>query len=135
LVFDAPDCKYDVIVGHNFMLPNNFDIKFSTQQMEWGDRVVPMKDARNPEFFCFHFDENADEEDPFDVFAADILPSKYDKVDVEAVVKQQEHLDAQQHTDLTAIHPMQRTGPGSSYCSLVTYVEWQRSGKVSGGAT
>jgi hypothetical protein len=30
LVFDAPDCKYDVIVGRNFMLPNNFDIKFST---------------------------------------------------------------------------------------------------------
>jgi hypothetical protein len=63
-------------------------------------QVVPMKDAHNPEMFCFDFDENADEEDLFYVFAADILPSLYDKVDVEVVVKQQVHLDAQQHTNL-----------------------------------
>jgi hypothetical protein len=68
-VFDAPDCHYDVIVGCNFILPNNFDIKFSTRQME---------------MFHFDFDDDADEEDPFDVFAADILLSKYEHVDVDS---------------------------------------------------
>jgi hypothetical protein len=101
LVFDAPDYKHDAIVGRNFMLPNNFDIKLSTRQMEWYYRMVPMKDAHSPEIFCFDFDDNADDEDPFDVFAADILPSRYAKMDVETIIKQQEHhLDAQQHTDL-----------------------------------
>jgi hypothetical protein len=47
-VFDAPDCCYNVIVARNSMLPNNFDLKFSTQQMEWYDCVVPIKHARQP---------------------------------------------------------------------------------------
>ena len=56
-VFDA-DCKYDIIVGRDFMAPNNFDIKFSTQSMEWYDCVVPMKPASLPDLYHLDFDDD-----------------------------------------------------------------------------
>ena len=56
MVFDAP-CKYDMIVGRNWMVPNKFDIKFSTQTMTWFSRSVPMKPAATPEMFHINDDE------------------------------------------------------------------------------
>ena len=98
-VFDA-DCKYDIIVGRDFMAPNNFDIKFSTQSMEWYDCVVPMKPALLPDLYHLDFDNDVDDDDPFDCFPTEILPSKYEKVDVQTVVDQQTHLSPVQQTQL-----------------------------------
>ena len=64
MVFDAP-CKYDMIIGRNWMIPNKFDIKFSTQTMTWFSRSVPMKPAATPEKFYINDDDfNIDDDDP-----------------------------------------------------------------------
>ena len=70
-VFDA-NCKYDIIVGRDFMVPNNFDIKFLTQSMDWYDRVVPMKPALLPDLYHLDFDDDIDDDDPFDCFPTEI---------------------------------------------------------------
>jgi hypothetical protein len=50
-VFDAP-CRYDMIIGCNWMMvPNKFDISFSTVTMNWFDHSVPMKPASMLEMF------------------------------------------------------------------------------------
>ena len=98
-VFDA-NCKYDIVVGRDFMVPNNFDIKFSTQSMEWYDRVIPMKPASLPDLYHLDFDDDVDDDDPLDCFPTEILPSKYEKVDVQTVVDQQTHLSPVQPTQL-----------------------------------
>ena len=68
--------------------------------MEWYDRVVPMKPASLPDLYHLDFDDDVDDDDPFDCFPTEILPSKYEKVDVQTVVDQQTHLSPVQQTQL-----------------------------------
>ena len=43
LVFDGT-CKYDVILGADFLLKSGIDIKYSTGTIEWFDSELPMRD-------------------------------------------------------------------------------------------
>jgi hypothetical protein len=43
LVFDG-DCKYDVILGADFLSKSGIDIKYSTGIIEWLDNELPMRD-------------------------------------------------------------------------------------------
>ena len=105
-VFDAP-CKYDMIIGRNWMIPNKFDLSFSTQTMQWFDRVVPMKKSATPEMFYIQDDDWT--EDPFeDLFvgykkkgATDIRPAKYEGIEsLDSVVSVQDHLSDEEKQKL-----------------------------------
>lgn len=108
-IFDAP-CRYALIVGRDFLTPNQFDIKFSTKQMEWYDRRIPMKmnDDKTP--ITCHIDSELSD-NFLDNYANNILPSKYDGIEsLDAIVNAQHHLDDIQKgkllTTLQGFHPL-----------------------------
>ncbi len=45
LVFQSETCKYDVILGADFLTKTGIDVKYSTGTMEWFDNELPL---RNP---------------------------------------------------------------------------------------
>lgn len=101
-VFDQENCPYDLIMGRDFLEPNKMDIKYSTKTMEWFDRVAPMKEKSRPTAVYF-FNDCADEEESLEEhFATEILPSKYEKVDVHDIARQQTHLSKDKQADLAA---------------------------------
>jgi len=100
-VFRAP-CRYGLIVGRDFLTPNHFDIKFSTKQMEWFDRRVPMKmnDAKTPVSSQLLHDD-LDFADNFYQTKGPILPSKYEGIEsLEAIVSAQSHLTREEQAKL-----------------------------------
>ena len=45
LAFQSETCKYDVIMGADFLTKTGIDVKYSTGIMEWFDNELPL---RNP---------------------------------------------------------------------------------------
>jgi hypothetical protein len=53
LVLQSETCKYDVILGADFLTKTGIDVKYSTGTMEWFDNELPMRNPRllqNKEF-------------------------------------------------------------------------------------
>jgi hypothetical protein len=101
-IFDTP-CKYDMIIGCNWMVPNKFDISFSTAMMNWFNHSVPMKPATMSEmFFLGNHDDLTDDplSDLFMMQSSEILPAKYEEVLLDKVVTMQDHLLLEQKTKL-----------------------------------
>jgi hypothetical protein len=95
-VFDAP-CKYDMIIGCNWMVPNKFDISFSTATMNWFDCSMPMKPTMIPEMFYLGNYDNITDDDLFsDLFITDILPEEYEEVSLDKLATMQDHLSHEQ---------------------------------------
>ena len=98
--FTAP-CRYALIVGRDFMKPNKFYIRFSTENMEWFNRKAPMKlnDAMTPvSHYC---EDSVITEQVLDSYANSILPSKYDGIEsLDAIVAAQHHLNRSQKRKL-----------------------------------
>ncbi len=46
LVFDADSCRYDVILGANFLSKTGIDVKYSTGTIEWFANELPLCDIR-----------------------------------------------------------------------------------------
>jgi hypothetical protein len=46
LIFDADSCRYDVILGADFLSKTGIDVKYSTGTMEWFDNELPLRDTR-----------------------------------------------------------------------------------------
>jgi hypothetical protein len=46
LIFDADTCKYDVILGADFLSKTGIDVKYSTETIEWFDNELPLRDTR-----------------------------------------------------------------------------------------
>jgi hypothetical protein len=46
LIFDADSCRYDVILGTDFLSKPGIDVKYSTRTMEWFDNELPLRDTR-----------------------------------------------------------------------------------------
>jgi hypothetical protein len=46
LIFDADSCRYDVILGADFLSKTGIDVKYSTGTIEWFDNELPMRDTR-----------------------------------------------------------------------------------------
>ena len=114
-IFDAP-CKYDMIIGCNWMVPNKFDISFSTATMNWFNHSVPMKPAMMPEMFFLGNHDDLTDDDPFsDLFATDILPAKYEEVSLDKLVTMQDHLSLEQKNKL---------------CSTLEGNDWLFKGKL-----
>ncbi len=43
LIFDADSCRYDVILGADFLSKAGIDVKYSTGTIEWFDNELPMR--------------------------------------------------------------------------------------------
>jgi hypothetical protein len=101
-VFDTP-CRYDIILGRNFLSQFQVDPCFSTGTTKWLEMEVPMKP---PSFWNDPFDisqvlfaseeekgvttpldgdESIDDHDPLYNFAVDIKESKYEKISPDQV--------------------------------------------------
>ena len=66
-IFDAP-CKYDMIIRCNWLMPNKFDISFSTGMMNWFDHSIPMKPASTPEMFFLGNHDDMTDDPLFDLY-------------------------------------------------------------------
>ena len=44
LVFESKTCKYDVILGADFLTKTGIDVKYSTRIIEWFDNELPLRD-------------------------------------------------------------------------------------------
>ncbi|KAL7531724.1 hypothetical protein ACHAWF_003887, partial [Thalassiosira exigua] len=106
-VFDQ-QCKYDVILGNDFLRKIGTNLKYETLEIEWLGNTVPMETLDGTNLIAAHVERYlADmevEELGFDLdsyLAAPILDDKYDKLDVEEVITEHcAHLTLQQQADL-----------------------------------
>ncbi len=44
LVFESKTCKYDVILGADFLTKIGIDVKYSTRTIEWFENELPIRD-------------------------------------------------------------------------------------------
>ena len=102
LVFDTT-CCYDIILGTDFLSNVGINIHYETGFMEWYECILPLRDPFTIDKESYQDMEDAmhvqteDEllgEDWLDNYANEILDAKYNKTDVNEVVKQQSHLTA-----------------------------------------
>ncbi len=114
LIFDADSCRYDVILGADFLSKAGIDVKYSTETIEWFDNELPMRDTcylQTKDFLAMAETIKIQLEDDFfgmdwydpTCYASEILYAKYDKVLVDDVIDQLDHLDAQQKDDLKRV--------------------------------
>ena len=114
LIFESDTCKYDVILGADFLTKTGIDVKYSTGTIQWFENELPLRDPRllkdqdyaamaeisaiqqEVEFF------GMDWYDPT-CYATEILDAKYEKVHTDDVVEQLNHLNDQQKTDIKQV--------------------------------
>jgi hypothetical protein len=46
LIFDADSCRYDAILGADFLSKTGIDARYSTGSIEWFDNKLPLRDTR-----------------------------------------------------------------------------------------
>jgi hypothetical protein len=46
LIFDADSCRYDVILGADFLSKTGIDVNYSTGTIEWFDNELTLHDTR-----------------------------------------------------------------------------------------
>jgi len=112
LVFDGK-CRYDVILGADFLTKAGIDINYSTGTMHWFENVRPMREPWKLDNSEYHamacaFDIQADDEligeDWLDSYLTNtILDAKYEKVNVHDVSKTQTHLTPIQQMELERV--------------------------------
>ena len=113
LVFDA-DCRYDVILGYDFLQRVGIDIRYSTGKIEWFGNSIPLREAPCPEHTEEDFNALIESyliqmEDEYfggelnDAYATNILDAKYDRIDADALSEQQQHLTPSQREDLRVL--------------------------------
>jgi hypothetical protein len=111
LMFDADSCRYDVILGADFLSKTGIDVKYSTGTIEWFDNEWSLRDTgylQSKEFLAMAGTIEIQLEDDFFVmdwydptcYASEILDAKYENVLVDDVIDQLDHLNAQQKNDL-----------------------------------
>ena len=112
LIFDSPNCKYDIILGTNFLSKAGIKLDYSTGSMAWYNNVLPMRpsyglssedfNAMEDQYFVQLEDEILGE-DWLKCFATEILDAKYEWTAVENVVKDLNHLKKNQKDDLLQV--------------------------------
>ena len=102
LIFDSNTCKYDVIVGTNFLSKTGIKLDYDEGNMVWYDCVLPMRprcgltsnDFNDMEDqYYMQVEEDILGEDWLQSCATEILDAKYEFSDVTHVVNSQIHLD------------------------------------------
>jgi hypothetical protein len=111
LIFNADSCRYDVILGSDFLSKTGIDVKYSTGTIEWFDNELPLRDTcylQSKDFLAMAETIDIILEDDFfgmdwydpTCYASEILDAKYKKVLVDDVIDQLDHLNAHQKNDL-----------------------------------
>jgi hypothetical protein len=91
LIFDADSCRYDVILGADFLSKTGIDVKYSTGAIEWFDNKLTMRDTRylqSKDFLAMAETIEIQLEDEFfsmdwydpTCYASEILDAEYEKV-------------------------------------------------------
>jgi hypothetical protein len=112
--FDADTCKYDVILGADFLGETGIDVKYSPGIIEWFDNELPLRDTctlQSKNFLAMADIIEMQEEYEFfgmdwydpHCHATEILDAKYEKVLVDDVIDQLTHLNAQQKSDIRQV--------------------------------
>jgi hypothetical protein len=109
LVFDNDNCRYDMILGTNFLSKTGIKLNYDRGEMLWYDSTLPMRprkgltsedfDHMEDSYFIQHEDELLGQ-DWLQLYATEILDAKYKWTDVRDVVETQRHLTAHQKCDL-----------------------------------
>jgi hypothetical protein len=114
LVFDG-HCKYDAILGADFLSKSGINIKYSTGTIEWFDSNLPMRDPRqldDKEYLAMAeiLEVQQEAEEIFGMewydptcYALEILDAKYGQVSTDEVADQLNHLTADQKHDLKVL--------------------------------
>jgi hypothetical protein len=112
LIFDSNTCKYDIILGTNFLSKTGIKLDYDEGNMVWYDCVLPMRphcgltsnDFNDMEDqYYIQVEEDLLGEDWLQSYATEILDAKYEFSDVTKVVNSQSHLDQNQKKDLLDI--------------------------------
>ncbi|KAL7533117.1 hypothetical protein ACHAWF_007608 [Thalassiosira exigua] len=106
-VFDQ-QCKYDIILGNDFLRKVGMNLKYETLEIEWMGNTLLMETLNGSSLIATHVEQylaNMEvEELGFDVdsyLAAPIMDAKYEKLDVDEVISQHcAHLVPQQQADM-----------------------------------
>ena len=112
LTFQAP-CKYDMIVGSDFLSKYGFKLNYKTLEVEWFDNVIKMNTTgftkeRQAAFMDSYMLDveneqwlNDGNEEIDSYIASTILDAKYEKVDIDTVISENcSHLSPDQQKDL-----------------------------------
>jgi hypothetical protein len=114
LVFDG-SCKYDVILGADFLSKTGIDIKYSTGVIEWFDSGLPMWEPHqldSKEYIAMMdiMEVQREAEDIFGMdwynptcYASEILDAKYGQESTDDVAEQLTHLTASQQHDMKVL--------------------------------
>jgi len=114
LVFQSKTCKYDDILGADFLIKTGIDGIYSTGTMEWFDSELPSCNPHLLESKDFkamaHIVEIQQEEEVFGMdwydptcYAVEIIHANYEKVEVDGVTNQLTCLSLQQKEDLKQV--------------------------------
>jgi hypothetical protein len=118
LIFDADSCRYDVILGADFLSKTGIDVKYRAQEPENGltmNNELPLRDTRylqSKDFLAMAETMEIQLEDDFfgmlgwydpTCYASEILNAKYEEVLVDDVIDQLYHLNTQQKNDLKKV--------------------------------
>jgi hypothetical protein len=114
LVFQSETCKYDVILGGDFLTKTYIGVKYSTGTMEWFDNELSLHSPhllQDKDFEAIAEIVEVQQEEHFfgmdwynpTCYAVEILDTKYEKVEVDKVINQLNHLNTEQKEDLRKI--------------------------------
>lgn len=111
LIYDQP-CRYDMILGSDFLAKTKMNISYEHKNVNWFGNTIPL---RNPRDFttndlkdlieCFEtqVDDEAVGDEWMDSYVTQILDAKYEKLDIDAFIKTQSHLNESQRAELKAL--------------------------------
>lgn len=108
LVFDT-ECRYDIILGTDFLSKAGISINYDTGFMEWYENIIPLRDpiGLNAETFdemedslFIQIEDELLGEDWLDSYATEILDAKYSVLDIDGVVNDMNHLTDNQKDDM-----------------------------------
>jgi hypothetical protein len=128
---------YDMIIGRDLLSELGIDIMFSTGTLRWEDTKIPMctfGELQNREnaHHCYYIRDDVDATNELTKRTVKILDSKYDKIDVSAVVDKQEQLNATQKQQLHKLltkHENTFNGELGDWKSSPVSIELQKDAK------
>ena len=111
-VFDS-DCRYDVILGGDFLKKIGMNLLYQSMEIEWLGNTLPMETITKSDQVATHVEQylaqlelDSTEIELDSYLSSPILDAKYEKLDVEALLRTHcAHLSSNQQADLrTLLH-------------------------------
>ena len=109
-VFES-DCRYDVILGGDFLEKIGMNLLYETLEVEWLGNVMPMETINKPDQVASQVEQHLSQIEIDDMgleidsyLAAPIMDAKYEKLDIPSFVTTHcSHLTASQQQDLQVL--------------------------------